>query len=70
MLTVLRAKERRENDAVISRLKQLAPKIYQSPGFCGQCGEQMALTPGPTENNAANDLLSNVELLQHYGILG
>lgn len=52
----------------IQRLRELAPRIYQSGSICAGCGLEMANVPGPKEPSEVNYLLENIEVLGIYAI--
>jgi hypothetical protein len=54
--------------ANIQRLRELAPRIYQTGSVCAGCGLEMANMPGPTESPEVNYLLENIEVLGIYGV--
>jgi hypothetical protein len=53
----------------ITRLTELAKRIYQSGPSCSACGQRMASFPGPIEPDEVDYLLSNIELLKNYHVL-
>jgi hypothetical protein len=65
------SQDRTPAPAVITRLRELVPKICQAGAFCsvGDCGRQLAKLPGPNEPDEVNCILSNIELLNVYGVM-
>ena len=55
--------------AIIERLRELAPRFYQAGPLWADCGQGMAIQPGPAESQEVNDLLQSFELLQMNGAL-
>lgn len=53
---------------IIQRLTELAPQIYQTGAHCAGCGQGMAMVTSPQESQEVNDLLSNTEVLNGYGV--
>ena len=54
---------------IITRLRELAQRIYQSGPHCSVCGRQMVRHTRPEEPEEVNYFLSNIELLMNYGVL-
>src|SRR5438552_16530119 len=69
ILRVIHDDESREpHPAIIQRLTELTPRIYQTGTHCAACHQPMATLPGPAEAQEVNDLFQNTDLLQMHGV--
>ena len=68
ILRVIHDATRVPDPAIIQRLTELAPLIYQVGRLCAGCGQGMTTQPGPMEPAEVTDLLQNIEVLGLYGV--